>query len=247
MPSPKTSTSGSKISSRSGFSRDTTRPEGSRLKPLLRNLPHQYPSPSRAWYLVTLLTVAYVFSFVDKYLPALLVEPIKHDLDASDTQMGLLLGPAFAVLYATLGLPLGWLADKVDRRRVLLLCGAVAFAGALVLPFTQAAGWLGLALALVWGGFIAGLYSVGLAHLGANFRGGELAAANSAVMEMCIDNPRTGFTDIFATHPSIESRVDAIVKYAGGRDPGPLALEAPEAQPQLEDQSEPSEGMERQR
>jgi len=57
------------------------------------------------------------------------------------------------------------------------------------------------------------------------------------VMEMCVDNPREGFADIFATHPSIESRVDAIVKYAGGHDPGPLALEAPEAQPQLEDQS----------
>jgi len=71
---------------------------------------------------------------------------------------------------------------------------------------------------------------------------GELSHATSAVMEMCIDNPREGFSDIFATHPSIESRVDAIVKYAGGRDPGPLALEAPEAQPQLEDQSEPSEG-----
>jgi heat shock protein HtpX len=71
---------------------------------------------------------------------------------------------------------------------------------------------------------------------------GELHAATSAVMEMCVDNPREGFSDIFATHPSIESRVDAIVKYAGGRDPGPLALEAPEAQPQLEDQSEVSEG-----
>ena len=68
---------------------------------------------------------------------------------------------------------------------------------------------------------------------------GELTHATSAVMEMCVDNPREGFSDIFATHPSIESRVDAIVKYAGGRDPGPLALEAPEAQPQLADQSAP--------
>jgi len=66
---------------------------------------------------------------------------------------------------------------------------------------------------------------------------GELHAATSAVMEMCIDNPREGFSDIFATHPSIDSRVEAIVKYAGGHDPGPLALEAPEAQPQLADQS----------
>jgi heat shock protein HtpX len=57
---------------------------------------------------------------------------------------------------------------------------------------------------------------------------GELPRANSAVMEMCIDNPRTDFTDIFATHPSIDKRVDVLVKLAGGHDPGPLALEAPD-------------------
>ncbi|MGL5164995.1 MAG: M48 family metallopeptidase [Afipia sp.] len=53
---------------------------------------------------------------------------------------------------------------------------------------------------------------------------GELPGATSAVMEMCIDNPREGFVDLFATHPSVDSRVQALVKYAGGRDPGPLPL-----------------------
>jgi heat shock protein HtpX len=62
---------------------------------------------------------------------------------------------------------------------------------------------------------------------------GELASANSAVMEMCIDNPRVGFSNIFDTHPSVDARVAALVKFAGGHDPGPLALEAPE-QPQIE-------------
>jgi heat shock protein HtpX len=52
---------------------------------------------------------------------------------------------------------------------------------------------------------------------------GELPGATSAVMELCLDNPREGFADLFATHPSVESRVQALVKYAGGRDPGPLA------------------------
>src|SRR5499433_658412 len=54
---------------------------------------------------------------------------------------------------------------------------------------------------------------------------GELAGATSAVMEMCVDNPREGFADLFATHPSIEGRIKAIVKFAGGHDPGPLVLE----------------------
>jgi heat shock protein HtpX len=56
---------------------------------------------------------------------------------------------------------------------------------------------------------------------------GELEGATSAVMEMCLDNPRSGFADLFATHPSIDNRIGAIVRYAGGRDPGPLALPEP--------------------
>ena len=62
---------------------------------------------------------------------------------------------------------------------------------------------------------------------------GELSHATSAVMEMCIDNPREGFSDIFATHPSIDARVEALVKYAGGHDPGPLSLPEPDAHEQL--------------
>jgi heat shock protein HtpX len=53
---------------------------------------------------------------------------------------------------------------------------------------------------------------------------GELEGVTSAVMEMCVDNPRSGFADLFATHPSMDSRVDALVKMAGGHDPGPIAL-----------------------
>jgi len=57
---------------------------------------------------------------------------------------------------------------------------------------------------------------------------GELARATSAVMEMCIDNPREEFADLFSTHPSVERRVEALVRYAGGHDPGPLQLPPPE-------------------
>uniref|UniRef100_Q07I70 HtpX-2 peptidase. Metallo peptidase. MEROPS family M48B n=1 Tax=Rhodopseudomonas palustris (strain BisA53) TaxID=316055 RepID=Q07I70_RHOP5 len=72
---------------------------------------------------------------------------------------------------------------------------------------------------------------------------GELAGATSAVMELCVDNPRSGFADLFATHPSVQARVDALVQFAGGRDPGPL-LQLPEATaappPPLEPESEPA-------
>ncbi|MBR0975209.1 MULTISPECIES: M48 family metallopeptidase [Bradyrhizobium] len=69
---------------------------------------------------------------------------------------------------------------------------------------------------------------------------GELPGATSAVMELCVDNPREGFADLFATHPSVQSRVDALVKFAGGHDPGPLPPPAdepdePEAQANEQD------------
>ena len=57
---------------------------------------------------------------------------------------------------------------------------------------------------------------------------GELPGATSAVMEMCVDNPREGFGELFDTHPSVHSRVEALVKFAGGHDPGPLSLPAPD-------------------
>ena len=61
---------------------------------------------------------------------------------------------------------------------------------------------------------------------------GELEGATSAVMEMCVDNPRQGFADLFATHPPIDKRIEALVKFAGGHDPGPLALPDDTDQPQ---------------
>jgi heat shock protein HtpX len=59
---------------------------------------------------------------------------------------------------------------------------------------------------------------------------GEIEGATSAVMEMCVDNPREEFADLFATHPSVDQRVAALIKFAGGHDPGPIALpdDAPE-------------------
>jgi heat shock protein HtpX len=73
---------------------------------------------------------------------------------------------------------------------------------------------------------------------------GELPGATSAVMEMCIDNPREGFGELFDTHPSVESRISALVKFAGGHDPGPLALPPPADD--NDDQSGPWESAEQQ-
>src|SRR5499427_3851934 len=71
---------------------------------------------------------------------------------------------------------------------------------------------------------------------------GELPVATSAVMELCIDNPREGFGELFDTHPSVESRITALVKFAGGHDPGPLGLPPPADDE--DDQSSPWETSE---
>ena len=72
---------------------------------------------------------------------------------------------------------------------------------------------------------------------------GELQGATSAVMEMCIDNPREGFADLFATHPSVESRVEALVQFAGGHDPGPLALPEAAGRCRTDAEQDPADGM----
>jgi heat shock protein HtpX len=66
---------------------------------------------------------------------------------------------------------------------------------------------------------------------------GELEGATSAVMEMCVDNPRNEFADVFDTHPAVDKRIEALIKFAGGHDPGPIALAPP-----LEQGGEPPPG-----
>jgi MFS family permease len=74
-----------------------------------------YPSPARGWFLVVMLTIAYVFSYIDRSILGLLIQPIKADLNLTDKQIGWIIGPAFGVFYATMGLPLGWLVDRGRR------------------------------------------------------------------------------------------------------------------------------------
>lgn len=71
------------------------------------------------WTMLAILVLAGILSFVDRQILSLLVEPIKRDLGIDDFAMGLLAGPAFAVFYAVAGIPLGWLADRVDRGRLM--------------------------------------------------------------------------------------------------------------------------------
>jgi MFS family permease len=72
-----------------------------------------------AWYVVALLTLTQIVSYIDRFLPSLLVPSIKEDLALNDFQVGLLLGPAFGIFYVFVAVPIGWLADRRSRRVIL--------------------------------------------------------------------------------------------------------------------------------
>jgi MFS family permease len=80
-----------------------------------------FPRPIYGWYVVAVLVLMNVLSTLDRLLLSLLVKPVRHDLAISDTQISLLQGLAFALFYAAFGLPLGWLADRVNRRNIIAL------------------------------------------------------------------------------------------------------------------------------
>ena len=67
------------------------------------------------WYIVSLCMLAYIFSFIDRQIISLLIDPIRADLQISDTQFSLLHGLAFAMLYAVAGIPIARLADSRSR------------------------------------------------------------------------------------------------------------------------------------
>jgi len=73
-------------------------------------------SPIYRNYVLMMLTMVYVFNFIDRQVLVILQESIKKDLQLSDTQLGLLSGFTFAIFYVTLGIPIARFADKTNRR-----------------------------------------------------------------------------------------------------------------------------------
>jgi MFS family permease len=92
----------------------------SKLAPLPVAPPEEsYPPIGYAWYVVGVLTLVYVFSFIDRQILNLMVAPIRRDLKISDTEMSLLMGFSFAVFYTFFGIPLGRMADSRSRRSII--------------------------------------------------------------------------------------------------------------------------------
>jgi MFS family permease len=80
-----------------------------------------WPSPAYAWYVVFVLFIASIVSFLDRQIIAIMVSDIKADLGLDDFQIGLLQGPPFGIFYALMSVPIALAADQLNRRNIIAM------------------------------------------------------------------------------------------------------------------------------
>lgn len=138
---------------------------------------------SNPWVVLLLLLAIYIFNYADRYLISGLVEPIKAEFGLGDQFMGLLMGPAFAVLYTTLGIPIARLADRASR--IAIICtGCLVWSlftgltGLAVGPWTLALARLGVGIGEA--AFVAPAYSLLAAYFVPERRGVAFAVLGLA-------------------------------------------------------------------
>ena len=78
------------------------------------------PTKGYAAYVLLMLSALYTVNYVDRFLVSGLLDPIKDSLDVSNTYMGFLVGPAFALFYTTLAIPIARLADRYSRVKIIV-------------------------------------------------------------------------------------------------------------------------------
>jgi MFS family permease len=175
-------------------------------------------APVYAWYVALLLATAHLVSFIDRYLMSLVMEPLKADLAISDTQLGLLQGAGFVILYTLVAVPLGRAADRVNRRN-LIVAGIVIWSIATAL----------CGLATSFGGLFA-------ARIGVGF--GEAALVPAAMSLLAAYFPRHQLgraVSLFTTGASLGKSaaligggaVLAVLTIAGGLSLGGATMLAP--------------------
>src|SRR5215472_5271954 len=109
-------------------------------------IPPTLDSPgARAWLVLGILCFVYVLNFLDRQLLAILAKPIQDSLHVTDGQLGLIGGLYFALFYCFISIPVGWIADRTSRVRVLSLACALWSAATMACGF--AANYLQLVIA----------------------------------------------------------------------------------------------------
>ena len=130
-------------------------PASSSLTAIEQARPPALPEPAapgrRAWIALAVLCGIYILNFLSRQLPAILAKPMQDDLHVSDGQLGLIGGFYFALFYCCISIPVGWLADKTNRVRI--LAAACAIWSVATMCCGLAAGYLEFALAYMTVGF----------------------------------------------------------------------------------------------
>ena len=138
------------------------------------------------WYVAGLLAVAHLISFVDRFVLSLVMEPLKLDLGISDTELGLLQGTGFVILYVIVAVPLGRMADQVNRRN-LIIAGIILWS-----------------IATAMCGLADGFGSLFLARLGVGFGEAALVPAAMSLLAAYFPKEKLGrAVSLFTTGASL--------------------------------------------
>ncbi|MEQ8745860.1 MFS transporter [Pyruvatibacter sp.] len=138
-------------------------------------------TPGYRRYALFMLVVVYTSSFVDRQIMGVLLEPVKLDLGLSDTQMGFMTGLAFALFYATLGMPVAFLADRWNRRNIIAIAVAI---------------W---SLMTALGGLAIGFWTLAIARIGVGVgEAGASPPAHSMLADMYPEKERAGALGIYS-------------------------------------------------
>lgn len=130
-------------------------------------------TPAYRRYALFLLFLVFTSSHIDRQILAILLEPIKHELSLSDTQLGFLSGIAFAIFYATLGIPMAMWADRSNRRNIITLALAT---------------WSGMTVLC---GMAANFWQLALARIGVGVgEAGSSPPSHSIIADMYPPNER---------------------------------------------------------
>jgi len=147
------------------------------------------------WYALGLLTLVFTSSHVDRQIMGMLLQPIKLELGATDTQMGFLVGLTFALFYATLGMPIAMVADRSNRRNIIT--------GALVI-------WSGMTALC---GYAANFVQLALARIGVGIgEAGSTPPSHSLIADLFPQETRGTAMGIFA----LGVNFGLLIAYLGG-------------------------------
>ncbi len=138
-------------------------------------------SPAYRRYALFVLLLAYISSYVDRQIMGILVEPIRLEFDLTDTQMGFLGGIAFGIFYATLGIPIAFLADRLNRRNIIALAITV---------------WSAMTVACA---FVTGFWTLAFARIGVGVgEAGSSPPSHSMIADLYPEHQRSGALAIYA-------------------------------------------------